>query len=363
MMNRYGLALVALAGLASSAVAGPTGTIIYTDLTHNDIASIPGNGGAVTTLIDFPGALGSNGTRMGGIVQVGSSFYVANGPVPVPNPSDSAIWKIDGLLSGTPTVTNFAFGDPVQNPTDIEYDADFNGLIWQQNPFGPVAQGAQDGIYSKNFGGGGVVTSFSEPNHSDPTPRYEAGTYMTHNPIGSGYYVMALNGGNLPGGPNPAGDNVSPSTMWKMTVNPVTQIASLTLAYDFSALNPDLVQVRGITAIPGQQALYVTEWLEGKVYRIDLDGTGAVTGITSIASGLDHPECIEWNPFCNKLVISEEANKNVPNQKISQINPDGSGYEVLVTATHARGFAFVPTPGAAGLLSLAGLVGLRRRRA
>lgn len=362
-MKSFAIALVAFAGAASSALAGPVGYIVYTDLTHNDLAMVPGNGGGVTTLIDFAGSMGSNGTRMAGIVQVGSSFYVSNGPVPVPDPSTSAIWKIDDLF-GTPSVSNFASGEPVQNPTDIEYDADADGLVWQQNPFGPMTQGREEGVYSKKFSGGGVVTSFTEPATNGPTPRYEAGTYMTHNPIGSGYYVMALNGGVLPSGPNPAGDNVSPSTLWRMSINPVTLAASMTLAYDFGTLDPDLVQVRGITAIPGVQALFVTEWLDGKVYKLDLDGSGNVVGINAIASGLNNPECIEWNPFTNKLVISEEADGVIANQRISQINIDGSGYEVLVDQTHARGFAFVvPTPGAAGLAGIAGLVALRRRRA
>lgn len=361
---KIGMAILALVGAVGTASAANIGDIIYTDLTHNDVALVPGLGGSVSTLIDFAGSLGSNGTRMGGIVQVGNNFYVANGPVGIPNPSDSAIWEISGLLSGTPTVANFAFGDPVQNPTDIEYDAQADALVWIQNPFGPVAQGAQDGIYGQKFSGGGVVQGFAEPAVTGATPRYEAGTYMTRNPIGSGYYNVALNGGFLPSGPNPASDNVSPSTLWKTTIDPNTLTASLTLAFDFGSLATDLTQVRGITAIPGQQALYVTEWLEGKVYRVDLNANGDVLGLAEIASGFDHPEAIEWNPITNKLVISEEANKNVPNQKISQINVDGSGYQVLVAQTHARGFAFVvPTPGAASLAGLAGLVVLRRRRA
>lgn len=145
---------------------------------------------------------------------------------------------------------------------------------------------------------------------------------------------------------------------------PTTLAATLSLVYDFGNQTPDLVQVRGITNIPGVAALFVTEWLEGKVYRIDLDGSGNFAGISTIASGLANPEAIEYNPFTGKLVISEEANKVVANQKISQINPDGTGYQVLVGQTHARGFTFVvPTPGTAGLAGIAGLIALRRRRA
>lgn len=357
------VALLTVIALAGTASAANIGDIIYTDNTHNDIALVPGLGGAVTTLIDFPGAGGSLGNRAAGIVQVGNKWYVANGPFPVSNPSDSAILEISDLL-GSPVVSTWVGNDPVQNPTDIEYDAASDSLVWIQNPAGPVAQGKKDGIFARRFSGGAVVESFTEPPTTDPTARYEAGTYMTRNPIGGGYYNVALNGGALAGGPNPAGDNVSPSTLWKTTVDPVTLAASLSLVFDFGTLNPDLVQVRGITAIPGVAALFVTEWLEGKIYRIDLDGSGGFVGITAIASGLANPEAIEYNPFTGKLVFSEEANKVVANQKISQINPDGSGYQVLVAETHARGFTFVvPTPGAAGLMSLAGLVALRRRRA
>ncbi|MBN8645988.1 MAG: hypothetical protein J0L61_12200 [Planctomycetes bacterium] len=361
---KTGLVVLALLGAAGTASAANVGDIIYTDNTHNDIALVPGLGGAVTTLIDFPGAGGSLGNRAAGIVQVGTKFYVANGPFPVANPSDSAILEIDGLLSGTPTISNWAFSDPIQNPTDIEYDSASDSLIWIQNPSAPVAQGKKDGIFARRFSGGPVVESFTEPATSGATPRYEAGTYMTKNPIGGGYYNVALNGGFLSGGPNPAGDNVSPSTLWKTSVDPVTLAATLSLVLDFGTLPTDLTQVRGITAIPGVSALFVTEWLEGNVYRIDLDGSGGYAGISLIASGFDHPEAIEYNPFTNKLVISEEANKNVATQKISQINPDGSGYQVLVAQTHARGFTFVvPTPGAAGLAGFAGLIALRRRRA
>lgn len=356
-------ALLAVAALAGSASAVNVGDIIYTDLTNNNIATVPGLGGGVTTLIDFPGALGSGAFRMGGIVQVGSRFYVSNGPAPTQNPSDSSILAIDDLF-GTPVVSTWVGSDPVQNPTDIEYDSQADALVWIQNPFGPVAQGKKDGIFSRFLSGGGVVESFTEPAVNGATPRYEAGTYMTKNPIGGGYYNVALNGGFLAGGPNPAGDNVSPSTLWKTSIDPVTLNATLSLAFDFGTLAPGLVQVRGITAIPGVSALFVTEWLEGKVYRIDLNGSGDVVGINAIASGLANPEAIEYNPFTGKLVISEEANKVVANQKISQINPDGTGYQVLVGQTHARGFTFVvPTPGAAGLMGVAGLVALRRRRA
>jgi hypothetical protein len=357
------IALLAVVALAGTASAANIGDIIYTDNTHNDIALVGGFGGPVTTLIDFPGAGGSLGNRAAGIVQVGTKWYVSNGPFPVANPSDSAILEINDLF-GTPSVSTWVGSDPVQNPTDIEYDAASNSLVWIQNPSAPVAQGKKDGIFARRFSGGAVVESFTEPATSGATPRYEAGTYMTKNPIGGGYYNVALNGGFLAGGPNPAGDNVSPSTLWKTTIDPVTLVASLTLAFDFGTLAPGLAQVRGITAIPGVSALFVTEWLEGKVYRIDLNGSGDVVGINAIASGLANPEAIEYNPITGKLVISEEANKVVANQKISQINTDGTGYQVLVAQTHARGFAFVvPTPGAAGLMGVAGLVALRRRRA
>ncbi|MFM9956786.1 MAG: hypothetical protein ACKVZJ_01810 [Phycisphaerales bacterium] len=357
------IALLALVGFAGTASAANIGDIIYTDWTNNDIALVPGLGGGVTTLVNFAGTQGNGGTRMAGIVQVGNKWYVSNGPFPTLNPSDSSILEVNDLL-GTPSVSTWVGSDPVQNPIDIEYDATANALVWVQNPAGPVTQGKKDGIFSRFLTGGPVVESFTEPAVNGATPRYEAGTYMTKNPIGSGYYNVALNGGFLSGGPNPAGDNVSPSTLWRTSIDPTTLNATLSLVFDFGTLTPDLVQVRGITAIPGIQALFVTEWLEGKIYRIDLDGSGGFAGITAIASGLANPEAIEWNPFTNKLVFSEEANKVVANQKISQVNVDGTGYQVLVNQTHARGFTFVvPTPGAAGLMGVAGLIAMRRRRA
>ena len=83
----------------------------------------------------------------------------------------------------------------------------------------------------------------------------------------------------------------------------------------------------------------------------------ATQGMSAIATGFDGAQDIVYNQYTGKLVFSDFVQ-----QRIYQMNLDGSGLEVLAEGVNARGLTVVPAPGS--LLALGGcmLASYRRRR-
>ncbi|MDX2114023.1 MAG: hypothetical protein SFZ24_00200 [Planctomycetota bacterium] len=380
------MAALSVAALAGTAFAGIGDTIVYTSFNDNSIKAVfnPGGSNTVQTLVNYGGAPFSAGNiRLSGIAQGNNGkWYVGNGPIVAgdDNWATSAIFEVSDLF-GSPTTTNFLAGSPVQNPIDVDFDATGN-LLWIQNPFRRTspAQVVNDGIYGSSVNIPAAAAFFTET-AAGARPFYEAGVYLTKDPNSSDYFVTALNGGvGLPGQPI---DDDSSSTLWRLSPNFANPAAStLTLVHDFTGATQGetAVQIRGITAVPGTNELYVTNNVSGfpypagqvwngapaGVYRITLDNNGNFLSKTLINGNILQPEAIEYNPFTGKLVISSfnDLNGNqLPEEgRIYQMNLDGSGLEVIVEGDFARDFEFVPTPGTIFVGALAGLAGLRRRR-
>lgn len=380
VMKNIGLILTAVSGLAASAFGGVApGDIVYTSFNRNAIRLISDPGGvpSTSTLVSYGGTFGMGSYRLSGITQAGNgNFYVGNGPI-IGGDNDwdtSEILEVSNLF-GVPSTTTFLSGagaDPLQNPVDVVWNAAANHLLWVQNPFRRtgIGQIVNDGLYGSPIIGPSTTQFFAEDT-SGPRPFYEAGVYMAPDYQNPGsYYVTSLNGGSHVA----AGDDTQGSTLWRFTPNYGNPaLSTLTLVADLSttSLGMPIAQLRGVASRPGENALYVTNNFAytgnaaAGVYKILLDGAGNYVDIMALNTTIVQPEAIEYNPFTGKLVIASfdnlDVNGPLDQGKIYQMNLDGSGLQVLVE-DFARDFYIIPTPGAIALLTLGGLVALRRRR-
>ena len=141
-----------VAGLAGLAHAQAY-TVVYTDQISDTIGAVT-HTGAMSTLVDFRSFQSDAATRLAWLTPgPDGAFYVANGPSPIGNPSTAGIYRVANLW-GTPSVSTFASGDPLQNPVGITYDAARSQFLTINNAQGPVAQGAFDGIVGVAYPGG-----------------------------------------------------------------------------------------------------------------------------------------------------------------------------------------------------------------
>ncbi len=378
-----GVALVAFAGTAN---AQNFGDIIFTDQNTDTIYSASGFGPSVPTAL-FSRGVPADESRLADIVFVGDSLYVADGGQPagtLPIPSPSLIFRVDDLF-GTPSATTIADNDRVQNPIGMTYDSARNRLTVVNNP--SLSGGQQvSGLIGVDLAGPfptNPTFMFEDVPLNDPRPHFEEGTYIINDPTGVGDFIaIGVNGGAYRGG---AATLDRASTMYRFNVdNPGDFGTTDELMIDFSAsfiapefgFDPDvnLTNVRGITNIGND--LYVTN-LSARddantpldydgIYRVALDpNTGAPLSLDLVFDlGLMSPEVIEYNPFTGKLVFADvdfDDNGNIG--ILAQINPDGTGFEILASGVHVRGLEFVPAPSTLALLGLGGLAAARRRRA
>ncbi len=378
-MNKT-ISILMLAALAGTAIAANPGDIVFTDQNDTSIKLLasPGSGNTLSTLVSLPGLpFGADGSlwRPAGITADASGrYYFANQDFNTTTQShvNNGIWAVDDIF-GTPTVSSFISSPQDSYPFDVDFDAANNGLVWNQNPWRFDGESVPDGL-NGSYINSPANLQFHAENTAGPRPFYEGGVFMVKDPNSSDYFCTALNGGVGAG----VGDS-STSTLWRLSPNFANPGAStLTLVKDFTtdpALANPMRWLRGITAVPGTNDLYVTNTLtdhQGNlgattgVYKITLNPDGSYASMTLINSGILLPEAIEFNPYTGKLVIASfnDANNNglADDGIIYQMNLDGSGLEILAQGVHARDFHIVPTPGALALLGLSGLIAIRRRR-
>lgn len=356
-MNRLTIiAATSLLAAAGSASAGLQG-LVFTSQQQNAVRFLDFSTNTASTLW----ASANPDTRLANITAgPAGEFYVADGRLPFPNLTDAGIIRIDGLFSGAAAATPLTQGNPLQNPVGLVYDPTTSNLITVSNPGSPVTPDTIDGIFTVSLGGS-VSPVFIE-DQSATGVRFDDGHSIVADPFSNNYYVTSINGGSFDNG---LADGRS-STLWRLEYDMGTNSYSLSdnpvidFADSETGFGSDLLNVRGIAAVPGSSSLWVTDFDQGSIFRVDLDGSGNFLSLTQVASGLDQPESIIYNPFTGQLVFTERG--NLTDSKISAINLDGTGYEVLLAGEHARGFYIIPTPGSAGLLALAGLAAARRRR-
>lgn len=381
-MKNAVIASIVVASLAGSAFAASNGDIVFTNQNNNSISVLenPGGSNTVTALVTLPGpGFGVSGAqwRPSGITADGNGrYYFGNDAFTVINPgvsgtrNNNGVYSIDGLFSGAPAVNLFT---NAQFPQDVDFDAGAGSLQWVQNPFRFFAgEPVDDGLYGSPIVGPATTQFFAE-NTSGTRPYYEAGVFMTKDPNSNDFFVTALNGGVDPGF-----SDARPSTIWRYSPNYSNPaLSTMTLIKDLStdpSISNPIRWARGITTVPGTRDIYFTNTnanfdgfpgADAGVYKITLNPDGTFGTLTFVAA-VFQPEAIEFNPFTNKLVISQFNDLNNNGQAddgvISQINLDGSGYEILASGVHARDFHIIPTPGALALAGVGGLLALRRRR-
>lgn len=347
-------ALLLTAGLASAASAQAPGDLVFTNEYDDSVYHLP-VGGSANLLFASPGS------RLAGITRNGDTWYFADGPFPVQDPSDSRILQATNLFSGAPIVSTFASSGSIQNPIGITYHAASNNIIGVMNP--ARAAPFYEGLLGINATTTVQTPLFQEPDPgSTPSPRYNAGAYIAQDFNRTNRFLVTNANGGIDA-PNPAEDNFVASTLHAFTIG-ADLSTTHDYIYDFSSSNTGLphtlFEVRGIAVVGND--VFVSDILRGEIYRLTLNGLGAVSGIALVAGGFDEPESLIYNPFTNKLIVDEVGGLNPLDSRISQINLDGTGYEVLATGFHARGFEIVPAPGTLALLGLGGLFAARRRR-
>lgn len=379
-MHTFTSITAALTVFAGLAIAANPGDIVFTDQNDTSIKllSNPGGSNTLSTLVSLPGLpFGADGSlwRPAGITADASGrYYFANQDFNSANQShvNNGIWAVDDLF-GSPTVSSFISAPQDSYPFDVDFDSANNALVWNQNPWRFDSESVPDGLNGSYINTPANLQFYAE-NTSGTRPFYEAGVFMVKDPNSDDYFCTALNGGVGAG----TGDS-STSTLWRLSPNFANPGAStLTLVKDFTtdaALANPMRWLRGITAVPGSNELYITntqadhQTFPGAtpgVYKITLNPDGSYASMTLINSNILLPEAIEYNPFTGKLVIASfnDANNNglADDGIIYQMNLDGSGLEILARNVHARDFHIVPTPGALALLGLSGLIAVRRRR-
>jgi hypothetical protein len=343
-----------MAAAALLSVAGATlaqqSQFLYTNQADPGINGFLG--GADTRIIDHtnPGAF------LAGIVQVGGSFYFADGAANFDPALTSGLYRLDGAF-GTPSIAPVATGMPIENPIGLQWDAGRGNFITINNPFSPIA-GSVDGILG--ITPGGTVSTIFEQDLSVPRPRYQAAARLARESSGS-YLVPSLNGSGAVSGTGELGNG---SALFRIDIDgSLTGSESLVVDLADTAvtgLAEPLLDTAGIAINPTNGLVYLTDRHAGAIYEMTLDGSGAFDSIRVLLDGLNEPEEIQYDAFNDRLVFDENFGAGLG--RISQVELDGSGLTVLLDGVDTRGIVVVPAPASLSLLALGGLAAVRRRR-
>ncbi len=367
-MRNAVLSLVLVAGFAGAANAAAVGNIVYTSKTTDSVMYY--NNGVVSTLVSGFGSAAD--IRLAEILRAPTGeYYVGNGPFPV-NTADnkSAIFRIDNVFAAVPAVSTVKQGFDMANPSGMVWHSGNRNILYANNAQSEYGNDSQvhRGVRSVNADNGFDVNSFQQtvPNSY---PAVYTTNDVTKNPYAGSndYYLTCINGGNA----DFSSSDASWSTLWHYSVDgSMAGTPSLMVNLgDTSAtgLSAPVTFARSTTIKASTREMFITnaalsfqnQSLNG-ILKVTLNPDGSFGGITLLFQDLinaNRPDAIEYNPFTDKVVFSDETSGN-----IYQINPDGTGFETVTTNAGARGFYFVPAPGSLALVGLAGLAASRRRR-
>lgn len=309
-------------------------------------------GGAQTRIVDVtnPGAF------LAGIVQVGDSFFFADGAGDADPTFTSGIFRLDNAFS-TPSISPVSTSMPLENPIGLQWDAGRSNFITVNNVFSPGA-GSVDGVLAVTMGGS--ISTVFEEDRTLPRPRYQAAARLARESSGS-YLIPSLNGSAAVTGTGELGNG---SALFRLNIDGSLS-GSTELVVDLAdtaatGLADPLLDTAGVAINPNNGLVYLTDRNAGAIYEMTLDGSGAFDSIRVLIDGLDGPEEIQYDPFNDRLVFDENFGADLG--RISQVELDGSGLTVLVDDVDTRGIVIIPAPASMALIGLGGLVATRRRR-
>lgn len=364
MSLRLSVASAAIAMVVGSASAGigsyAPGSVVFTE-TQGDFIGVIDVGAGLpnfSVLHNFVGGPAA-GVNPANLTLAGDgNWYVSQGTFDVSAPA--RIIRVQNLF-GSPVESNFYVGEqtnpgsPMDNPIGINWDSARQRLWVVDNP-GLSPTGGIDNVLCMTLGAA-VQTSYSEPPDILGAPIYQDGTRMTPDRNSGNYFMIAPNGGLTGQGGLATGN---PGVIWRMTVDGSNNMTA-SVFFDFSDYLPTLVgEPAGITSAmnpDGSADLFVPDYVSNAIYRVGVNADGSVGTVSQILTGLSGAGEIQYDPYNNKIVFANEGTS-----QIFRMNRDGSGLEVLANNVRSRGIYIIPTPGAATIAGLAGLVALRRRR-
>jgi hypothetical protein len=369
-MRRAAASLALIAGIAGFAQAAAVGNIVYTSKVTDAVMYY--NNGTVSTLVSGFGA--ANDIRLSEILRAPTGeYYVGNGPFPVNvNDNKSAIFRIDNVFAAAPVVTTVKQGFDMANPSGMAWHSATRNVVYANNAQSEYGNDSQvhRGVRAVQADTGTDVNSFKQ---IVPTsyPAVYTTNDVTKNPYGGAndYYLTCINGGNA----DFSSSDASWSSLWSYSIDPGTMLGTPSLLVNLgdtsvTGLSAPVTFARSSTIKTSTREMFITnaalsiqnQSLNG-ILKVNLNPDGSFNSVSLLFQDMTNaprPDAVEYNPFTDKVVFSDEVTGN-----IYQINPDGSGFELVTTNAGARGFYFVPAPGSLALVGLAGLAAARRRRA
>ncbi|MCG3124122.1 MAG: hypothetical protein GIKADHBN_02564 [Phycisphaerales bacterium] len=365
-MSKRLIAILALSGASSIASAAAVGNIVFTSKTNDAVMYY--NNGVVSTLVSFA----DPDVRLAEILRAPTGeYYVDSGPFPVNTGNNkSALYRIDNVFAAVPTVTTVKQGYDMANPSGMVWHAGSRDIVYANNAQSEYGDdtAVYRGIRAVNVDSGTDVGSYQQVFVTAPTVR--TANDVLKNPYAGNddYYVVAINGGNH----DFSSADASWSSLWHYNIDSGTLAGTPSLMVNLgdtsaTGLAKPLTFVRHASIKESTREMFVVnaaldiqdQSMNG-IFKITLNPDGTFGGISMLFQDMTNaprPDNIEYNPYTDKVVFSDETTG-----AIYQINPDGTGFELVVANVGSRGFYFVPAPGSLALVGLAGLAAARRRR-
>jgi hypothetical protein len=379
--------VLAAAGLAQATTLAP-GDFVFTQSFGTNDSSIEffdwDTDGITQLVYDGPGR------RLGGFdTDNAGNFWIVDFPIPLVAPSASNMYNFASgpLFAPLSGGSQASFSNITSSGGDLRaagegvYDAASGQVLYANNNqnLGADPVNAVHAVLGVNVNTGAQQRIVEETDLDifNNIPNFLQLSGISNSPVSAYDYVFAsVNGGRIVG----TSTQGVGSTLWGL--NGVNAPGTETFIKDFTdadvvaAIGRELTFVGTIANIPGTNDLLMSDAgladgvQAGGVYRVELDdATGAYVGISKVLDATDYADLgaagdIVYNEFTGRWILSNlEFNGLGQNQILSFELSDPAG-SLIVEADNIRAgnFVVVPTPGAVGVLGLAGLTALRRRR-
>ncbi|MEM9166963.1 MAG: PEP-CTERM sorting domain-containing protein [Planctomycetota bacterium] len=348
----------------------------FTDGSADEVNLLNVGNGTVDNLITFsPG--GQDTQRYGGLSLglngFNGEFYIHNSPTPAQDPTVAEVFRIDGLLSGAPTVSSFISNDnSVQNVTGMAVDPFTNQLLISNNPPSTPSLPNSEGLLGYDLSNTANNSLLLPQDSSSPRPRFEAfgGGLVAGQNQGEFFFGTVNGGAEFDPNLNP-GDTRQASTIGRIQFNDAGDPTnnSSELIFDgspsFTGLTETLSLIRGIDVLPNGNLVFA-EVRSNSIWELALDSNGDFAGLTRLLDltgtpADEFPQRVIYNQFTGGLNFSVR-DRSTGLDSIFASDIDGSNPVELISGVRAGSLIAIPAPGSLALLGLGGLAAARRRR-